>query len=80
VVANHTIYVTFVKGNGVTSPALSNLQVYPNPTTGELRIENEELRMWRFLMFMEENLRLTTYGLQLKLTFHIFRQASISCV
>jgi hypothetical protein len=40
VVANHTIYVTFVKGNGVASPALSNLQVYPNPTTGELRMKN----------------------------------------
>ena len=37
--------VSFVTGVGVNDYVLDNTVVYPNPTTGEFRIENSELRI-----------------------------------
>ena len=36
---------------------MTGITVYPNPTSGELRVESGVLRMLRFLMFMAK-----TYG------------------
>ena len=38
----------------IAETPLTALQVYPNPTTGELRVTSYKLRVWRFLMFMAE--------------------------
>ena len=45
VTANHTIHVTFTHDVGINSGVANQLQIFPNPTTGELRIESEELRI-----------------------------------
>jgi hypothetical protein len=48
---NGTIAVVFVKDVGIDENTLAKISVYPNPTTGELRIENYELRIERVEIF-----------------------------
>ena len=42
---NGTITVVFVSDVGIDETALSSIKVYPNPTTGELRIESGVLEV-----------------------------------
>jgi len=52
---------------GISMPDKNKLKVYPNPTTGELTIDNGQWTMWRFLIFMgENNSQLTIVNCQLK--------------
>mgnify|MGYP002623293614 CR=1 FL=1 len=37
---HHNVYVTFAKKVGIASTGKSDIQIYPNPTTGMIRIEN----------------------------------------
>ncbi|MCL2168033.1 MAG: T9SS type A sorting domain-containing protein, partial [Lentimicrobiaceae bacterium] len=43
--SNHFIHVTFTIASSISEPLLYQITIYPNPTTGELTIENGELRI-----------------------------------
>jgi hypothetical protein len=52
VTANQTIAATFVQLNSATaSTDEQQISIYPNPTTGELKIDNGELRIENIFVF-----------------------------
>jgi hypothetical protein len=44
-IKNHTIHVTFTPNVGIVEEMANQLQIFPNPTSGELKIVNGYLRI-----------------------------------
>jgi hypothetical protein len=64
VMANHTILVMFSEKVGIVKTQAAQIKIYPNPTRGEIRIENEKLRINNMDIFDIYGKKLLSYTLQ----------------
>jgi hypothetical protein len=78
VTENHTISVSFKEKVGIETTTNYELQIYPNPTTGELRIESGELKIENVDIFDVYGRKVSSYQLITSSSNHLINISHLS--